>query len=57
VEHLGNPVDVCFGRPALPVTSQLIHRLIHNFCGNVFGLAVLLNSSAEFRGLIVVLLP
>jgi hypothetical protein len=45
VEHLGNLVDVCFGRPALPVTRQLIHRFIHNFCGNVFGLAVLLNGS------------
>ena len=45
VEHLGNPVDVCFRRLALPVTRQLIHRLIHNFCGNVFGLGVLLNGS------------
>jgi hypothetical protein len=45
VEHLGNPVDVCFGRLAVPVTRQLIHRLIHNFCGNVFGLGVLLNGS------------
>ena len=53
VEHLGNPVDVCFGRPALPVTRQLIHRLIHNFCGNVFGLGVLLNDSRSLGDLIV----
>jgi hypothetical protein len=45
VEHLGNPVEVCFGRPALPVTRQLIHSLIHNFCGNVLRLGVLLNRS------------
>ena len=51
VEHLGNPVDVCFGRLALPVTSQLIHRFIHNFCGNVFGLGVLLNDSRSLGDL------
>jgi hypothetical protein len=45
VEHLGNLVDVCFGRPSLAVTRQLIHRFIHNFCGNAFGLGVLLNGS------------
>jgi hypothetical protein len=50
VEHLGNLVDVCFGRPSLAVTRQLIHRFIHNFCGNAFGLGVLLNGSRSFRG-------
>ena len=37
--------------PHYLVTRQLIHRFIHNFCGNVFELGVLLNGSRSLGGI------
>jgi hypothetical protein len=51
VEHLGNPVDVCFGRPALPVTKQTYPQTYPQFLWKCFWIGRIAYWLAEFRGI------